>query len=78
MTGDGRAVVSFPQRRELEETAEERYGTSLAVIRSAAEILRDTAELAPADRTRFATMILEAEAKLERRLDEMRRRGQAA
>ncbi len=81
-----RSVVTFPARREevetvvetVAETVVERYATPMAVIRTAAEVLRDTPELSAEDRARFAEMVLSAEERLEELLDELRRPDAAA
>lgn len=44
---------------------EYRIANDLAIIRSAAEILRDVPDLEPAERIRFAVAVLEGERRLE-------------
>lgn len=68
------SAIRWQRRRPAPvETPLEPLANSLAAIRSAAEILRDTPDLDASDRRRFAGMLLAEEARLEDQLDRWRR-----
>jgi nitrogen-specific signal transduction histidine kinase len=71
-----------PMRHDLSGDADaamvHRLANALAAIRCAAEILRDTPDLAPDDRRRFAAVVLEGEYRLETLLPRLARRSGTA
>lgn len=64
--------------KPAEQTVAERFANGLAAIRSSAEILRDTPDLAEAERARFVAIVLEEERRLARALDALPSHAQHA
>lgn len=67
ITGQGRVPVA-------PEGVDERVATQLTAIRSSAELLRDAPDMSARDRARVLDVVLDAEARLEDVLAELRRR----
>ena len=75
LAGLGRRIARLwgggADAQPAEQTTAERFANGLAAIRSSAEILRDTPDLAATERARFVAIVLEEERRLARALDSL-------